>query len=262
MGEHLTHGWEADTPVSDSLLRQFIEGTAERNEYLATRTGGRTTRIDGVALADSASPVMFENTATLLTPCDFLDRSKVVRAIDDFFAPTTTAVVFSAFPTWDLSDDGFVLMGHPPFMVRPQGANPPPAVPGLEIRPVDSADEMAVFARAIADGYPMPGAELSAMARNTEYDGPLRLFNAYFNGKVVATGGTWNSHGINDVGFISALPETRRKGIGAAITYASTVAWPDDPAVLIASDDGVRVYENLGYLRLLRLTLWLRPPKS
>lgn len=259
MAEHLTHGWEAETPANDSLLRSFIEGTAERGEYLAARTGGRALRHSGVAMADLDSPVMFENAAVLLAPCDLLDKATIVEAIADFYPPDATAVVLSAFPTWDLSGDGFVLMGHPPFMVRPAGANPPPPVEGLEIRAVDSAAEMQVFGRVIAEAYPMPGAERSAMARTDDYDGPLRLFTAYLNGEPVATGGTWRSHGVNDVNFISAKSSTRRRGVGAAVTYASTVAWPDDPAVLIASDDGVGVYEKLGYLTLLRLTLWLRP---
>jgi hypothetical protein len=31
------------------------------------------------------------------------------------------------------------------------------------------------------------------------------------------------------------------------------------PAVLIASDDGQGVYESMGFVRLLRLTMWDRP---
>jgi len=259
MAEHLTHGWEPETPATDSLLRLFLEGTAERGEFLAAATGRSATRRDGVAMANLQSPVWFENTAVLLTPSQYLERDAVVDAIDGFFARDCPVVVFSGFPTWDLTSAGFELMGHPPFMVRNAGARPPSLIEGVEIRPVQSADELAVFARVIAEAYPMPGAENSAMASITELDGPLRLFNAYLNGKPVATGGTWNSHGVNDVGFISALPETRRKGIGAAITYAATVAFPDDPAVLISSDHGHRVYEALGYLTLFRLTLWLRP---
>src|SRR5205085_1213649 len=44
-----------------------------------------------------------------------------------------------------------------------------------------------------------------------------------------------------------------------AATFAATLAAPSAPAVLIASDDGVGVYERMGYIRLLRLTLWMRP---
>ena len=260
--EHLTHGWEEDTEAGDSLVRLFVEGTAERGEYLAGVSSGRAVRRHGVALADVNSSVWFENTATLLAPCEYLDREAVVAAIADFYPPERTAVVMSAFATWDLSGDGFELMGHPPFMVRPVGDAPPPSPDNVEIRAVDSPAEMEVFGRVLAEGYPMPGAETSALVQVTDYGGPLRLFNAYLDGTPVATGGAWNSHGLNDVGFIAALPVTRRKGIGAAITYAATVADPTAPAVLISSDFGQRVYEALGYLNLFRMTLWMRPPSG
>ena len=212
-------------------------------------------------MAELATPVPFENTATLLAPCEYLDRDAVVAAINDFYPSSCVALVFSAFPTWDLSDAGFQLMGHPPFMVRPAGAAAaPPDVPGLEIRRVDSPTERATFGRVISEAYPMPGADTSALVRVTQHDGPLTLFNGYLDGECVATAGTWNSEGVNDVGWISAQPSTRRKGVGAALTYAATQAHPAHPAVLIASDDGVGVYERLGYIRLLRMTLWLRPP--
>lgn len=260
--EHLTNGWESETDAADSLVRMFVEGTAERGEYLAVVNGGQATRRDGVALADVNSPVWYENTATLLAPCEYLQRDAVVEAIRDFFPAKRSVLVVSAFPTWDLSEMGFELVGHPPFMVRPPGQTPPPWPADFEVRPVNSSQEMAVFGRVLAEGYPMPGAEEAALTRVTDYAGPLRLFNGYLAGHPIATGGTWLSHPLNDVGFIAALPAARRKGIGAAITYAATVADPAAPAALISSDFGQRVYESLGYLRLFRMTLWLRPPAA
>lgn len=50
------------------------------------------------------------------------------------------------------------------------------------------------------------------------------------------------------------------RGIGAALTWAATLAEPEQPAVLIASDDGQPVYERMGYLRIQRLTMWQRVP--
>jgi hypothetical protein len=48
----------------------------------------------------------------------------------------------------------------------------------------------------------------------------------------------------------------RGRGFGAAVTWAATLADPAKPAVLIASDPGRPVYERMGYLRLMRLTMW------
>jgi hypothetical protein len=61
------------------------------------------------------------------------------------------------------------------------------------------------------------------------------------------------------VEFVAVLPDARGKGAGAAVTAAATTAFDGQPAALIASDDGQPVYERLGYLRLERWTVWLRP---
>ena len=262
MAEHLTHGWEPDTPADDSLVRTFLEGTAARGEYFAALVGGRAARVNGVALADVNSPVWFENTAVLMAPCELLDRDATIATILDFYPRERHIVLFSAFATWDLSDAGFELMGHPPFMVRPAGGGPPPWPTAFEARPVETAEDAATFTRILEDAYPMPGARAAAMAQLSEYDGPMRLYNGYLGGEAVATAGAWVGDGLNDVGWISAMPSTRRKGVGAAITYASTVAEPEMPAVLISSDLGNRVYEALGYLTLFRMTLWHRPPTA
>jgi hypothetical protein len=258
MAEHLTHGWEDDTPASDSLVSMFLEGTAARGEALATAVGARATRRDGIAMADLESPIFFDNAAVLLAPCDYLDEDAVVGALRDFYPAERGIVVFSAFPTWDLTGAGLALMGHPPLMVRPAGGEAPPLPDGLEIRPVATAEEAAVFGSTIEEAYPMPGAAGSALTQAYDTDA-LTLFNGYYGDRCVATGGVWNSEGVNDVGWISAMPETRRRGVGRAVTYAATLADPSAPSVLIASDDGVGVYERMGYMRLLRLTLWFRP---
>jgi hypothetical protein len=64
--------------------------------------------------------------------------------------------------------------------------------------------------------------------------------------------------GLNDVEWISTRPEARGRGIGAAVTWAATLADPALPAMLIASDAGQPVYERMGYLRVTRFTLWFR----
>ena len=58
---------------------------------------------------------------------------------------------------------------------------------------------------------------------------------------------------------VAVMPAARGRGAGAAVTWAATSAFPSQPAVLIASDDGQPVYARLGYQRLERWTIWLRP---
>jgi hypothetical protein len=75
----------------------------------------------------------------------------------------------------------------------------------------------------------------------------------------VATSGARLGHGLVDVEWVSTRAEVRGQGIGAALTWAATLVEPDLPAALIASDDGQPVYEGMGYVRMMRLTLWHRP---
>jgi predicted GNAT family acetyltransferase len=63
---------------------------------------------------------------------------------------------------------------------------------------------------------------------------------------------------VVNVEWVATLPDARGKGYGAAVTWAATLARPSLPAVLISSDDGRTVYERMGYLPIVRFTLWFR----
>ncbi|MGZ4736842.1 MAG: GNAT family N-acetyltransferase, partial [Acidimicrobiia bacterium] len=63
-----------------------------------------------------------------------------------------------------------------------------------------------------------------------------------------------------DVEWVATHEDVRGRGFGAAVTWAATLAAPDTPAVLIASDPGQPVYERMGYVRLMRLTMWGAAP--
>lgn len=46
------------------------------------------------------------------------------------------------------------------------------------------------------------------------------------------------------------------------MTAAAASTDPTRPAVLLASDDGHRLYRHLGFLDLLRFTNWEHPPTT
>ena len=83
------------------------------------------------------------------------------------------------------------------------------------------------------------------------------VFLGLVDGRPVATAMAHVAAGVNHVEFVSTRSDHRGRGIGAALTWAATVAEPTLPAVLISSDDGRGVYEALGYLSVVRWTLWL-----
>jgi hypothetical protein len=113
---------------------------------------------------------------------------------------------------------------------------------------------MAAFSMAPGDGLPLTDPRI--------LDGPLHLFTGYVDGRPVATSGARVGHGIVDIEWVSCLEEARGAGVGAAMTWAAAMVCPELPATLIASDDGQPVYERMGFLRVLRMTMWHRPPRD
>ena len=73
----------------------------------------------------------------------------------------------------------------------------------------------------------------------------------------MATAGAFVTPTVTVVESITTRPEVRGKGYGSAITAAATFTEPTSPAMLIASDLGRPIYDRLGYLPLLRYSLWL-----
>jgi len=83
------------------------------------------------------------------------------------------------------------------------------------------------------------------------------MWVGYLDGEPVATSAAYVGPHHVDVEMISARPEVRGRGVGRAVTAAATLAAPDLPAMLISSDDGRPVYARLGYVPILRFTLWI-----
>jgi GNAT superfamily N-acetyltransferase len=107
----------------------------------------------------------------------------------------------------------------------------------------------------LAEGFPAP----YSPAPPALLGGPARFWLAWADGEPVGTALSYVAHGVVDVEAVATLPGHRRRGIGAALTWAATLADPDLPAVLMASDDGVGVYREMGYLPVTRWTPWCRP---
>ncbi|GAA1613388.1 hypothetical protein GCM10009789_79540 [Kribbella sancticallisti] len=84
------------------------------------------------------------------------------------------------------------------------------------------------------------------------------MFVGYDGDVPLATSVAHDAAGLTVVENVAVLPAARGRGAGAAITWAATGHRPDQPAALIASDDGQPVYQRLGYLRVERWTVWVR----
>lgn len=257
-GEHLTTGWEPGLRAEDSLLRQAVLAHVGWAHALARATGGVAVDQPGWSggFGGTASPML--NWTLITQPPQ--DWAALIDDIRDHRPGASPTLVISPIPTPDLTPAGLSLVGHPPLMWRPTSTVTAAPTTKLEVREAVSASELAEAEQVLVEGYPLPeladepGVKLYRPDLLTEAS---RVFVAYDGVTPVATSVALSAGGATVVENVAVLPGARGLGAGAAITWAATVAWAEQPAVLIASDDGQPVYERLGYLRLMRWTCWM-----
>jgi GNAT superfamily N-acetyltransferase len=262
MAEHLPDAWDADLPASDNLIKSYVLGYAELMEAMATALGWPTARTDRFVAVDAGTPFPWQNCVVPLRPFATDEVDDVIGEAEAFFRarPGGPFLLWGGFPVPDLSGRGWNLMGHPPLMLRPAGGAAPPLPDGLEISPVRNVADLDDFTTTLVEAFPVP--ELAGLPLGgygpamLDVDG-WNLWVGRIDGRPVATAAAWVHGGLVDVEWISARPEARGRGVGAAVTWAATMADPARPAMLIASDLGQPVYERMGYLRLTRFTLWI-----
>jgi len=247
----LRTGWEEGTPSTDTLSLAALRAMADRTTDWAEAAGGRVRRDPRMVLADALSPCLFLNVATVSAVVD----PATARAVADFFPAGRPFLLATPHPTADLRPAGLAPVGHPPFMVRAAGGTAPEPPPGVTVAEIRDAAGLDVWGRVLAEGFPAPHSPAPAALLG----GPARFWLAWADGEPVGTALSYVAHGVVDVEAVATLPGHRRRGVGAAVTWAATLADPDLPAVLIASDDGAGVYREMGYLPVTRWTLWCRP---
>ena len=258
-GEHLTTGWEADLDPADSLVRQAVLAHVSWAHAIAEAARGTSTDrpVWGAGCGGHPSPML--NWVLVKQPPP--DWPTLVGEVRDFLPSGVAALVISPVPTPDLTGIGLRLVGHPPLMFRPVATETVPPETSIDVRQATTPDDLADAEQVLITGYPLP--ELSELPRGDFYrpafaaGGDTAVFVGYDGGTPVATSAAHTAAGITVVENVAVLGEFRGRGAGAGITWAATRAWPDQPAMLIASDDGQPVYSRLGYLRLERWTCWM-----
>jgi hypothetical protein len=261
----LETGYGASAPAGDNLCNDYSEGLVAAYTALASARGDRVLVDEDVALIDGGSPSLFVNMAVVRRPLTEAGWGALADRMHAFYAATDGGpyLVFSAWPTPDLTPAGFGRVGHPPLMFRPVGPIGPiavEAIEGFEVRSVTDAASAHHWESTLVEGFPLgelsparPGCILGSAALDT---GGWRHWVGFLDGQPVATASAAVGAHHVDVGFISVLATARGRGIGRAMTATATRADPALPAMLLASDLGRSVYERLGYLTLLRFTLW------
>jgi hypothetical protein len=253
--DHLTSGWEPDVPASDSIVRATLLAWADRMRQQAASTGATLVDGDGFVQHETGVGNAFFNSTLLLRPPASVDEiGTAIRGHDGPF------VLWSAWPTPDLRPLGLELMGHPPFMVRPAGGGSRAVPDRLEIAEVTTTAELAEFETTLIEGYPLTGRRPGP----GQFFGPgilgsaTRFWLGRCDDRTVAVAGSHAAHGVVIVEWVACRTEARGRGFGAAVTAAAALVAPSLPAVLLASDDGRRVYESLRFLPITRFSAWYR----
>ncbi|HWS45946.1 MAG TPA: GNAT family N-acetyltransferase [Acidimicrobiia bacterium] len=261
-GTRLETGYGPATPPGDNLCNDFVQETAASFAALARARGDRVERLDGiVTMTDAAMPLPFWNRAVLEQPVGDVDA--LLASVREFYdgAGHHPFLVDSAWPLPDLGERGFVLMGHPPIMVRPAGASLPPAPPELRILAVTDDATAHDLERTLVDGYPAPAlqpfTEVTMMTSSALTASGWHHFVGYVDDRPVAAGSAYAGDQLLRVENIAVLDGVRGRGYGVAITAATIGVDLTKPATLVSSDLGRPIYEKLGFRAVMRCTYWL-----
>jgi hypothetical protein len=258
-GERLTNGWEPDVPPGDTLKRRAVLAHASWPIAVASALGCPARRTDRWAGALIATGGDLTNPVILTQPVAETGAASLVAEVADLIPATTAYFLLSPWVSPDFAPHGLALLGHPPLMVRFPGARSRGDPEGVRVVEARDADTLAVAERVLIAGFPMPGSTPGSVLRPGLLDGTTQVWLGYVDGEAVSVAAAHRAAGATLVEYVAALPAARGRGAGAAVTWAATLADPELPAVLVASDDGRPTYERMGYLPIERWTAWLRP---
>lgn len=158
---------------------------------------------------------------------------------------------------------GFEYAGDDIGMAADLSALPGPEPPeGLEVGRVRGEDDLATWIETLGSGFgegPVEAEWVGEMYRRIGYEGPLRHYLGWLDGKPVATSTLFFGAGVAGIYFVFTVEGARRRGIGAEITLAAMKEARDlgyETAVLGSSPDGYSVYRRIGFEELCRIGIY------
>jgi hypothetical protein len=261
----LETGWQAGTPTDDTVLRHGMLALAAAFAATAEVGGGRVHHGDGWEAADLGRPTGILNSATLVQPRREADLLDTVDRITRFYDQRGrgAALLWSPWPTPDLTERGWALQGHPPLLHRPPGlpvTRPQPA--GLELVDVGSAEELAEWCRVAVASFPFTDVDPpeGLLAPAVLADDRFRFVLARAGGRSVGVGSHVVVRDANVLLLSAVDPEHRGCGAYAALVADRLARHPQLPSVTIVSDDSRPILvSRFGFLPIARWTLWERP---
>jgi hypothetical protein len=254
----LVTGWEPEVAVGDSMLRRFLENLMAQNEAIVRAAGGWFHRDDDVAISDAERPLAYYNAAVpTRPPADW--RSLVERLAIAFGPGSGKVYLWSAWPTPDLSEYGWVEEGHPPFLLRPPGPHNL-GNGSTEVQRVVDDETFRQWERLAIEGYPLaqsidaePG---SVFGPSLLTDERFRFFMAREAGRPASIAAQFVDAGMASFVLGVTLPEYRHRGHWQALVAARLDTAPGIPSCGVFSDHSRPGAERAGFLPIQRLTLW------
>ena len=260
--EVLATGWEPDLSASDTLVRRAVLAHASWATAVPESLGNPARRTDRWAGGLVGRRGELTNPVVVTRPLDAAGFAEVFSEVATVLPADVPFFLISPFPTPDLGGHGLIRIGHPPLMVRFPGGEHPHRRAGVHLHEVSDDDDLAIAERVLVEGYPMPDLQPLTpgdILAPPILDGPTRIWTASVDGEPAAVAAAHVAADAILVEYVAALPAARGRGAGAAATWAATLCEPALPAVLIASDDGRPLYEQMGYVAIERWTAWIRP---
>ncbi|TCC42229.1 GNAT family N-acetyltransferase [Kribbella speibonae] len=237
--------------MDDAEIVRAIEDNAAELLMAMGAAGGGSQRVDDRAeWTIGGSPIDYHNAVVRASAAEVVAESLAELKKHD--VPGTWHVGPSMpISADDLTAAGFASAGSEPGMaVRIPDLIAPRAVPGLSVTRVQDDEALAIWEATLGQGFGEGEREarwVASVYRKLGYDDPWQHYLGQLDGVPVATATVYLGAGVAGLYFVMTVPEARRRGIGAAITYDALRAAPTEYAVLESSSAGRPVYESLGF---------------
>jgi GNAT superfamily N-acetyltransferase len=219
---------------------------------------------DGLVLTDCLATDSMGNVAIATSAT--ADPERAIDEVEAFFAPARRPWILFALPDAapsferaarrrGLRDEGW----FPGLVLDPIPDRLPTPPEGVEIRRVDTVEELQAFERAASRAYEVESGPV--------YDGWLTypgfsFHLVYHRGEPVATATLVASHGVAGIVYVGTVPEARGRGFGRAVVWAAIEAGREQgfrTSALWATPMGRPMYERMGFRPETEYRIWSPP---
>jgi GNAT superfamily N-acetyltransferase len=251
--------------VASDLIELSDLNYAEALRELTRRSGGAVHEEDGLLLFAGMHRLPVMVNGAMRTDGRLPAADVVVRA-REFFAARRRgySIVVRAHADADLQEAagaaGLASLGEPPGMVLERRMPDPTLPPGVTLRRVVTAEDVAAFVDVMVAawgtyGMPADVAPATLGHREVLIAPHIVSFLALLEGRPVAGAMVIVTHGVAGVYWVGTVPDARGRGLGEVVTRAAGNAGFDlgaRIAALQASPMGEPVYRRMGYIEVTR----------